>query len=54
MFRWENESQLAQLAHDKFMAQALENRLNYEVKRDEDLYFSSQYSKSGTHYQPWF
>jgi len=48
MFRWENESQLAQLAHDKFMAQALENRLNYEVKRDEDLYFSSQYSKSGT------
>jgi hypothetical protein len=48
MFRWENESQLAQLAHDKSMAQALENKLTFEVKRDEDLYFSSQYSKSGT------
>lgn len=47
-FRWENESIEAQLAHDKFMSQALENKLNYEVKKDQELYQCHQYNKNGT------
>lgn len=48
MFRWENESRESQLAHDRFMAQALQNKLNEEVRRDEELYLSSQYRDDGT------
>ena len=48
MFRWEHESKESQLEHDRFMAQALENSRTLEVRRDQELYLSAQYSKSGT------
>lgn len=47
-FRWENESKEAQLAHDKFMLQALENKLKLEQRRDEQLYQCHQYNEDGT------
>lgn len=48
MFRWENESRQAQLAHDDFQSQILENKAKFDAKRDEELYLSSQYNPSGT------
>lgn len=48
IFKWENEPKEAQLAHDRFMAQALENKLNYEMKKDKELYQSHQYNEDGT------
>lgn len=47
-FRWENESTEAQLAHDKFMSQASENKLKLEQRRDEQLYQCHQYNEDGT------
>lgn len=47
-FRWENESRQAQLAHDRFMAQALENKLKLEHRRDEQLRQCNQYNPGGT------